>query len=119
MFESFEHRGDPLASRDVFLQRVGRYTVLAVAIILTSQIIGVLGYHFSEGLSWIDALLDASMTQTGMGLASPVYSTPGKLFATIYAIFAGIAFPVAIGVFISPVFHRFLHHFHLGMKDKL
>lgn len=117
MLNGFEHRAQPLASTRVFLRRIARYTSLAAAIILFSLGIGILGYHYFEGLSWIDALLNASMILGGMGPVAPLNTTAGKLFASFYALFSGMVFLVAVGVLIAPVFHRFLHHFHLEIEE--
>ena len=113
-----ERRREPLASRRVFLRRIGRYTILSMAIISVSLGIGVLGYHFTEGLSWLDSLLNASMILGGMGPVDPVRTVAGKWFASFYALFSGMVLLVAVGVLIAPVFHRFLHRFHLEIDDE-
>jgi len=81
--------------------------------LLLSLGIGVLGYHGFEGLSWLDALLNASMILGGMGPVDPVRSDGGKLFASCYALYSGLIVLVIAGVLGAPVIHRFLHHFHL------
>jgi hypothetical protein len=86
-------------------------------IILFSLGIGVLGYHLTEGLPWLDALLNASMILGGMGPVDPIRTDAGKWFASFYALFSGMVLLVAAGVLIAPVFHRFLHRFHLEIKD--
>jgi hypothetical protein len=113
MVHRFEHRRQPLASGRIFVRRVARYLVLSAAIILASLGIGVLGYHLTEGLSWLDSLLNASMILGGMGPVNALQTTAGKLFASFYALFSGMVLLVAVGVLIAPVFHRFLHRFHL------
>ncbi len=119
MAHRFEHHRQPLASRRVFLRRMLRYLALSVAIILLSLAVGILGYHYTEGLSWIDSLLNASMILGGMGPVDPIKTVAGKLFASFYALFSGMVFLVAVGVLIAPAFHRFLHRFHLEMgSDK-
>jgi hypothetical protein len=55
----------------------------------------------------------ASMILTGMGPVDRMESTDGKLFATFYAIYSGLAFLSMVAIIIAPVYHRFLHHFHL------
>ena len=117
MIKSFERRQQPLASTGVFLRRMVRYLGLSVAIILISLGIGILGYHYTEGLSWIDSLVNASMILGGMGPVAPLDTTAGKLFASFYALFSGMVFLVAVGVLIAPMFHRFLHHFHMEMDN--
>lgn len=110
----YEHHKQPLASRKVFAQRVITNCIIGGAMILIALGIGVLGYHFLEGLSWIDALLNASMILGGMGPVNALQSTAGKLFASFYALFSGVVFIAAMGVLAAPIFHRFLHHFHLS-----
>ncbi len=113
----FERRQEPLAARGIFLRRVLKYLGFSVMIIGVSLGIGVLGYHFTEGLSWLDSLLNASMILGGMGPVDPLHTEAGKLFASFYALFAGMVFLVAVGVLIAPVVHRFLHAFHVAPDD--
>ncbi len=113
MAHHFEHHRQPLATRRVFFRRMGRYLLFSGGIILASLLIGILGYHWTEGMSWIDSLLNASMILGGMGPVDPVRTVAGKLFASFYALFSGMVFLVAVGVLIAPAFHRFLHRFHL------
>jgi len=109
----YEHRKQPLASRKDFARRLAYNGLIGAMMILVALGIGVLGYHFLEGLSWIDALLNASMILGGMGPVNPLQTTAGKLFASFYALFSGVVFIAAMGVLAAPIFHRFLHHFHL------
>jgi len=118
MLPRLERRHEPLASTPVFLKRMARFLALSAGIILVSLGIGVLGYHYLENLSWIDSLLNASMILGGMGPVAPLNTIAGKLFASFYALFSGMVFLVAVGVLIAPVFHRFLHHFHIEMDEE-
>ena len=114
----YEHRKQPLASRKVFARRLAFNGIMGAAMILIALCIGVLGYHFLEGLSWIDALLNASMILGGMGPVNALQTTAGKLFASFYALFSGVVFIAAMGVLAAPIFHRFMHRFHLDVdKD--
>ena len=113
----FERRHEPLLPRRVFYQRVLAYLGLSVIIIGCSLGIGVLGYHFTEHLSWLDSLLNASMILGGMGPVDAIKTDAGKLFASFYALFSGMIFLVAVGVLIAPVVHRFLHSFHVVPDD--
>jgi hypothetical protein len=108
----YEHYREPLLPRDLFLRRVARYGGLSFAIIAGSLAIGVLGYHFIEGLPWIDALLNASMILGGMGPVAEIRTTTGKIFASFYALYSGLVVLVAAGVLFAPMLHRFLHYFH-------
>jgi hypothetical protein len=117
MNHHFEHSRQPLASRCTFLLRMARYLALSLVIIVGSLTIGVLGYHYTEGLPWLDSLLNASMILGGMGPVDSIRTTSGKWFASFYSLFSGMVLLVAVGVLIAPVFHRFLHHFHLEIGE--
>jgi hypothetical protein len=114
----FERRHEPLLSRRTFLRRQILFSLFALVAVFGSLGIGVLGYHFSEGLSWLDALLNASMILFGMGPVSELHTNAGKWFASFYALFSGVAFITIVGVTFAPLFHRFLHRFHLAGDDK-
>ena|SRR5437868_6400497 len=115
----YEHRGKPLLSRIEFLFRVLRHSFLAVVILIISLAIGILGYHGFEGLSWIDATLNASMILGGMGPVSDLHTTGGKLFASAYALFSGLVIIALMGLLLAPFAHRLLHRFHLeGVTNK-
>jgi len=81
-----------------------------------SLALGMLGYRGAEGLSWLDAFLNAAMILTGMGPVSEMHTTAGKMFAGCYALFSGVAFLTAVAVLFAPLFHRFLHRFHLDFE---
>jgi len=114
----FEHHTQPLATRAEFVRRILRYSLVTAGIILTSLAIGILGYHYLESLSWIDSLLNASMILGGMGPVNPLRTNAGKLFASFYALYSGIILLASVGILVTPVFHRFLHRFHLELEDK-
>jgi hypothetical protein len=82
-------------------------------IVGVSLAIGTIGYSYFLDMPWIDGLINASMILTGMGPVDKMESTPGKLFATFYALYSGLAFLTMVAIIIAPVYHRFLHHFHL------
>ncbi len=113
----FERRTEPLAGRRLFLRRVAIYLGLSLGIIGISLAIGILGYHLTEGLSWLDSLVNASMILAGMGPLDTMHTVAGKLFASFYALFSGVVFLVAVGVLVAPVVHRFLHRFQAAPED--
>ena len=112
----FEHRRQPLLPKHVFYKRVLRSIGIALLVVFGSLLIGVCGYHFLEGLSWLDSLLNASMILGGMGPVNELRTTAGKLFASFYALFSGIAILTIVGVIFAPVYHRFLHKFHMEIE---
>ncbi len=113
----YEHHEEPLASREVFVRRLAVNGLLALALLLFSLGIGMLGYHFLEKLSWIDSLLNASMILGGMGPVNQLQTNAGKIFASFYAIYSGVILLASVGVLAAPIFHRFLHHFHLAEDE--
>lgn len=115
---TFEHHKKPLISRKEFFQRQLRYAGFSSIILFVSLAIGMAGYHAFGHLSWIDSLLNASMILTGMGPVDHLETAGGKLFASAYALFSGIAFLTFAGVLFAPVYHRFLHKLHLHIEEK-
>lgn len=115
----FERKHEPLLSRRSFLVRMARWGAAAAAVVAVSLAIGVCGYHFLEGLAWIDALLNASMILGGMGPVDALHTRAGKIFASSYALYSGLAIISVAGILIAPIVHRFLHRFHLehGNQD--
>jgi hypothetical protein len=100
-----------------FYRRFLDALLLAGSVIGISLLLGILGYHFVAGFSWIDSLLDASMILSGMGPVKNLNSDAAKVFASCYALFSGVVFISATGILLAPVFHRVLHRFHLEQKD--
>ena len=114
----FEHRREPLLPKHLFLRRLGRHVLLAATIVGVSLTLGVVSYHVLEGWSWLDSLLEASMILGGMGPVKELKTDAGKLFASLYALYSGVALLTTIGVLFVPVFHRFLHRFHLERDSR-
>lgn len=114
----FERRHQPLISRQAFLRREVNFTLLAISIILGSLLAGMLGYRILEGMSWLDALLNAAMILGGMGPVNTLSTVGGKVFASLYALYSGVVFLVVAGILFAPFFHRILHHFHLETDRK-
>jgi hypothetical protein len=110
----YEHRRDRLLPFRTFLGRVVRHLGLSAVLILGSLFIGMLGYVRLEGLGWLDGFLNAAMLLGGMGPVAPLQTPGGKLFAGLYALYAGMVFLVAVGIALAPVLHRVMHKFHLA-----
>jgi hypothetical protein len=113
----FEKRHEPLLPRAAFLWRLFSHFVIGVGVIVGSLLIGFLGYHWFEDLGWLDSLLNAAMILGGMGPVNELRTTAGKLFASFYALYSGIIFLVVAGVLFAPIFHRFIHRFHLALVE--
>lgn len=109
-------RYTPLPPREVFYRHVARNTVLGAGMVGAALMIGVVGYHVTAGLGWLDALVNASMILGGMGPVDPVHQAAGKWFESFYALFSGVVFISSVGVFLAPAAKRFLHRFHLDIE---
>jgi hypothetical protein len=113
VFERFEHYHEKLLPRRQFIRRVLKYALISVTLIVASLLAGMAGYHFFGGLPWVDAFLNAAMLMGGMGPVDTLHNDAGKIFAGIYALYCGLVLLIAVAIFAAPIFHRFLHHFHM------
>ena len=104
-------RARPLPRRR-FLRRLAGHAAIACALVLGSLGLGMAGYEYFEGLAWRDAFLNAAMLLGGMGPVDPPKTPDGKVFAGLYALYAGLVFLFVAGLLFAPIFHRVLHKFH-------
>lgn len=109
----FEHISEPLIPRRAFALRLALSVVLALAIVLLSLLIGMLGYRNYEDLNWLDAFLNAAMLLGGMGPVLMPVTAAGKMFAGIYALYCGLVVILVAGIMLTPVAHRLMHSLHL------
>ena len=109
----YEHRSKPLLPRPEFFRRLATSAALGLGVVAVALGIGMVGYHSFEKMGWVDAYVNASMILSGMGPVTDLKTTGGKIFAGSYALFSGLAFVTGIGIIFAPVYHRFLHKFHL------
>ena len=117
-FLGYESKHQPLISRQAFARRLARNFAAAMVLIGVSLIGGMVGYHYLEGMAWIDAFANASMILSGMGPLGTLQTWDGKLFAGLYALYSGLALVLATGIVFAPVVHRMLHRFHLEDDKK-
>lgn len=109
----FEHKTKPIISFGGFLARLIRCGLLALVVVSFSLLLGTSGYHYFEGMSWLDAALNAAMILTGMGPVAPLMTDHGKMFAIFYSLFSGVVFLSVTGLIFAPLAHRMLHYFHI------
>ena len=114
----FEHHSEPLLPRRLFVVRLVSHAAMAIAVIFLALAIGMFGYHYLEGLAWLDSFLNASMILGGMGPVNELHYTASKLFAGVYALFSGIIFIGVAGLIMVPIAHRLLHTLHLDDRRK-
>lgn len=96
-----------------FYAHLFRNVVAAFFVLGLCLLIGVLGYHYTDDIPWLDALHNAAMILSGMGPVVTIRSDAGKLFSTFYALFSGVVFITNIGILLAPAAHRIFHRFHL------
>jgi hypothetical protein len=115
----FENRSKPLLPRSEFIKRMAFFAILSAGFVTFSLIIGMIGYRIFENFSWVDAFVNAAMLMGGMGPVNELHSDAGKIFAGIYAMYCGLVLILAVGFLIAPLFHRFLHKFHLEIDESI
>lgn len=107
-----ESKSKPVISRREFTTRILKWGVVTLGLIIISLYIGMAGYHYLENMSWVDALLNASMILGGMGEVDPLKTEAGKIFASFYSLYSGFFLIICGGLLMVPIFHRILHKFH-------
>lgn len=108
----YEPKHKPPLSSVQFLRRLVGHLLVGIGVIGASLAIGMTGYVVFEDLPWIDAFLNAAMLLGGMGPVNMPQTEAGKLFAGLYALYAGLVLIVVAAMLIAPVIHRLLHRFH-------
>ncbi|MBH9577263.1 hypothetical protein I7X39_10175 [Inhella sp. 1Y17] len=109
MYESRRHAPIPRAH---FMRRLLGHFLVALGLLAASLLAGMAGYAYFEQLPWRDAFLNAAMLLGGMGPVNSPQSAGGKLFAGLYALYAGLVFLVVLAIILTPLIHRLLHTFH-------
>jgi hypothetical protein len=113
----YEPRNREPLSRAAFASRLLAHMAVAICVLGISLAIGMLGYIATERLPAIDAFLNTAMLLGGMGPVNPPVTWAGKLFAGLFALYAGLVFIVVAALVLGPVVHRVLHKFHWVTKD--
>ena len=108
-YESLKER--PL-DRAQFMRRLGAHFLAALGLLVGSLGMGMIGYVVFEHLPWLDAFLNTAMLLGGMGPVNMPQTSGGKLFAGLYALYAGLVFIVSAALLLTPVVHRILHRLH-------
>ena len=113
----FESKTQPLAASRNFALRLMGNALWSAGIIVIWLIIGMIGYGGLEGMSIVDAFVNAAMILSGMGPVQALNTEAGKIFAGLYAIISGIVIFGIAGIALAPLFHRMMHKFHLQDDD--
>ncbi len=108
----YEKKSTPPLPRAVFARRLAAHIALAAGLLLGSLGLGMLGYAHFEKLPWRDAFLNSAMLLGGMGPVDAPKTDAGKLFAGLYALYAGLVFLITVAIVFTPIVHRVMHKFH-------
>ena len=108
----YEPKAHPPIPRKRFVRRVLLHAGAGLALLLISLTLGMAGYVYFEQLPWRDAFMNAAMLMGGMGPVDAPRTNGGKLFAGLFALYAGLIFLVAAALIFAPVVHRIMHKFH-------
>ena len=109
MYEAKAH--PPIPPRQ-FARRVLLHFAAALGVLSFSLALGMSGYAYFENLPWRDAFLNTAMIMGGMGQVDAPRTDGGKVFAGLFALYAGLVFLAAAGLVFAPILHRVLHRFH-------
>jgi hypothetical protein len=109
---AYEPKVHPPIPAERFAKRVLLHAASALAVLAFSLVLGMAGYAYFEQLPWRDAFLNSAMLMGGMGPVDAPHTDGGKVFAGLYALYAGLVFLAAAGLVLAPVMHRLLHKFH-------
>ena len=108
----YESRDQPPIPREHFYRRMALHALIVMLLLAVSLFVGMAGYVLLEHLSWIDAFINSAMLLGGMGPVDNPRSSGGKLFAGLYALYAGLVFLLAAAVIFAPLLHRIMHLLH-------
>lgn len=114
----YESRRHPPIPRVHFIRRLLGHFLAATAVLCTSLFGGMAGYEYFEHLGWRDAFINSAMLLGGMGPVNAPQTDGGKIFAGVYALYAGLVFLIVSAIIFTPVIHRVLHTFHWEPGDE-
>jgi hypothetical protein len=100
------------ASHADFAKRLALHLCIALLLLVVSIGAGMLGHKHFEGLPALDGFFNAAMLLGGMGPVNVPVTAGGKLFAGLYALYAGLIFIVSAALILTPIIRRILHKFH-------
>src|SRR5262245_48567941 len=77
-------------TRRKLIRRLLLHLGFSLALLTGSLAIGMWGYGHFEHMGWRDAFVNSAMLMSGMGPLKQELSEDGKVFAGIYALYAGL-----------------------------
>ena len=101
-----------------FVRRLLHHAGLVAGLVAVSLLAGMIGYHWLARMTWVDSFLNASMLLGGMGPVGELPTTASKIFAGLFALYAGLVFIASAVILMTPVIHRIIHKLHQVEQGK-
>ncbi len=114
----FEHRTKPLLPPSRFAWRMLFFLLMGGVVDGATVALGAAVFHDTEGVSWMDAFVDAAMVVTGNGPQGRIVTSAGKVFLTVYALVGGVTYIIVAAMILAPALHRLLHVLHLRAPEE-
>jgi hypothetical protein len=80
-----------------------RRVFYAVSGIAAVMVVGTIGFHQIEGMSWVNSFYFESMLATGQGPPIPLVTDAGKIFASVMAFVSVGSVITALVVTLAPI----------------
>lgn len=109
----YEKISDRLLSTEHFLLRILKHVLYVIILLAFSLLFGTLGFMVFEGYGLEEALIHALHILSGFGLLALPTSFSGRVFASLFGLYASLFFLAAFSFMFAPVLHRILHKLHL------
>jgi len=114
----YEHHSAKLLTPRQFAGRMARHLGLVTTLVVVSLAVGMTGYATLGQMHAVDAFLNSAMLLGGMGPVGDLPTDAAKIFAGLYALYAGLVFIASATILIAPVAHRVLHKLHLSQTGR-
>lgn len=99
-------------NRRKLIGRLLRHFAFSLALLFVSLAIGMWGYSHFEQMTWRDAFLNSAMLMSGEGPVQQNLSDAGKVFAGVYALYAGLIVIAVTGLLLAPAVHHVMKQAH-------
>jgi hypothetical protein len=106
------HKALLAPSRRHLVRRQLIHLAFSFALLMISLAFGMWGYSHYEHLPWRDSFLNAAMLLGGMGPVKQDLSEAGKVFAGLYALYAGLVVIAVTGLLLAPGIHHIMKQVH-------